>query len=226
LLPTARRLRLLLLSALASVSLAMGFVPPAQDAAAPPAQAAALKQIVASGRLADMRWPDFSDYKVLVDGFYAPAGYAPAWVQGGKPSASALALIQAFRDAGKRGLEPEDYDASRWDARIQALKGPNADVARFDAALTICAMRLVSDLHIGRINPQHFHFGLSVQGRSTTCRAAPRAGDGGRGRLRGAGRRRASVRRLSTDGRRSALPELARALPWSRYPSRRRPSNR
>ena len=26
-------------------------------------------------------------------------------------------------------------------------------------------MRLVSDLHIGRINPQHFHFGLSVQGK-------------------------------------------------------------
>ena len=65
----------------------MGFVPPAQDAAVAPAQAAALKQIVASGRLADMRWPDFSDYKVLVDGFYAPAGYAPAWTKGGQPSA-------------------------------------------------------------------------------------------------------------------------------------------
>ena len=26
-------------------------------------------------------------------------------------------------------------------------------------------MRLVSDLHIGRINPQHFHFGLSVQAK-------------------------------------------------------------
>ncbi len=153
------------LSALASVSLAMSFVPPTQDAAVAPAQAAALREIVASGHLADLRWPDFSDYKVLVDGFYAPAGYAPAWVRGGQPSASALALIQAFRDAWKRGLEPEDYDASRWDARLQALKGPNADPARFDAALTVCAMRLVSDLHIGRINPQHFHFGLSVQGK-------------------------------------------------------------
>jgi murein L,D-transpeptidase YcbB/YkuD len=165
LLSTARKLRLLLLAALATVSLAMGFAPPAQDATVAPAQAAALKQIVASGRLADMRWPDFSDYKVLVDGFYAPAGYAPAWTKGGQPSAAALALIQAFRDAGKRGLEPEDYDASKWDARLQALKGPNANLATFDAALTVCAMRLVSDLHIGRINPQHFHFGLSVQGK-------------------------------------------------------------
>ena len=155
----------MLLSALASVSLAMGFVPPAQDAAAPPAQAAALKQIVASGRLADMRWPDFSDYRVLVDSFYAPAGYAPAWVRAGQPSASALSMVQAFRDAWKSGLEPEDYDASRWEVRLQALKGPNADPARFDVALTVCAMRLVSDLHIGRINPQHFQFGLSVEAK-------------------------------------------------------------
>ena len=168
-----------------------------------PAQAAALKNIAATGRLADLRWPDFSDYKVLVDGFYAPAGYAPAWVKGGQPSASALALIQAFRDAGKRGLEPEDYDASRWDARLQALKGPNADLARFDVALTVCAMRLVSDLHIGRINPQHFHFGLSVAGKEVRPAALPpRAADDGRGRLRGAGWRRASVRRLSTDAKR------------------------
>ena len=53
-----------------------------------------------------MRWPDFSDYKVLVDGFYAPAGYAPAWTKGGQPSASALALIQAFRDAGREDSSP------------------------------------------------------------------------------------------------------------------------
>ena len=51
------------------------------------------------------------------------------------------------------------------DARLQALKQPNADPARFDVALTVCAMRLVSDLHIGRINPEHFHFGLSVEGK-------------------------------------------------------------
>ncbi len=124
-----------------------------------------MRQIVASGRLADLRWPDFSDYRVLVEGFYAPAGYAPAWIRGGQPSAPALSMVQAFRDAWKSGLEPEDYDASRWDARLQALKAPNADPARFDVALTVCAMRLVSDLHIGRINPQHFQFGLSVEAK-------------------------------------------------------------
>ena len=154
-----------MLSALASLSLAVSFRPGPQGASVAPAQASALRDIVASGRLADLRWPDFSDYKARVDGFYAPAGYAPAWVQGSQPSASALSLVQVFRDVWKRGLEPEDYDASRWDARLQALKGPNADPARFDVAVTVCAMRLVSDLRVGRINPQHFNFGLSVEGK-------------------------------------------------------------
>ena len=36
-------------------------------------------------------------------------------------------------------------------------------MARFDVALTVCTMRYVSDLRIGRINPQHFKFGLNVE---------------------------------------------------------------
>ena len=175
--PGSRRLRLLPLSALAAVSLAVNIRPPPQDvAAAPPAQTAALRDIVGSGRLADLRWPDFSDYRVLVDGFYAPAGYAPAWVQGDQPSPSALSLVQAFRDVWKRGLEPEDYDASRWDARLQALKDPNADPARFNVALTVCAMRLVSDLSHRSDQPEALPFGLSVKGKKTTCRASSASG--------------------------------------------------
>ena len=73
--------------------------------------------------------------------------------------------MDRFRDAGTKGLNPEDYDASRWEERIRALSGSSSDlaVARFDVALTVCTMRYVSDLRIGRINPQHFKFGLSVE---------------------------------------------------------------
>ncbi len=46
-------------------------------------------------------------------------------------------------------------------------------VARFDVAMTVCTMRYVSDLRIGRINPQHFKYGLSVEGeRSMTWRCS------------------------------------------------------
>jgi L,D-transpeptidase YcbB len=74
-------------------------------------------------------------------------------------------LIELFRDAGRKGLDPEDYDASRWEERIRSLQGSaNASaVARLDVALSVCTMRYVSALRVGRINPKHFAFGLSVE---------------------------------------------------------------
>jgi L,D-transpeptidase YcbB len=131
-----------------------------------PQEAAALRDIVASGRLADLRWPDFSDYRTHLVAFYEPVAYAPAWLQAGQPTPRALDMIAIFRDAWRSGLEPEDYDASRWDTRLEALKTAAPDAAaRFDAAMTVCAMRLVSDLRIGRIPPHHFGFGLDVEGK-------------------------------------------------------------
>jgi len=72
-------------------------------------------------------------------------------------------MIEQFKNAWKKGLDPEDYDASRWDSRLRALDGSSSSLATFDVALTVCTMRFVSDLRIGRINPQHFKFGLSVE---------------------------------------------------------------
>ena len=57
-----------------------------------------------------------------------------------------------LQQAQEKGLDPEDYDASRWAARLQQLTQPGA-TARFDLALTVCLMRYVSDLHVGRVNP-------------------------------------------------------------------------
>jgi L,D-transpeptidase YcbB len=126
-----------------------------------------IQNLVTSGQVEGMRWPNFVDYRVWLQKFYEPAGFAPAWVAGGVPSPVALALIEQFRDAGQKGLTAEDYDASRWGDRIQTLKGASTGsaVARFDVAMTVCTMRYVSDLRIGRINPQHFKYGLSVEGK-------------------------------------------------------------
>ena len=128
-------------------------------------QASDIQGLVTSGSLDGMRWPNFSDYRTWLQKFYEPAGYAPAWVQAGQPIPQVVSLIQVFKDAWKKGLDPEDYDASRWEERIRGLQGSPSGptVARFDVALTVCTMRYVSDLHIGRINPQHFKFGLSVE---------------------------------------------------------------
>jgi L,D-transpeptidase YcbB len=128
-------------------------------------QASDIQSLVTSGNLEGMRWPNFSDYRTWLQKFYEPAGYVPAWVQGGQLAPQVLPLVEVFKDAWKKGLDPEDYDASRWEERIRTLQGSanGPVVARFDVAFTVSIMRYVSDLRIGRINPTHFKFGLSVE---------------------------------------------------------------
>ncbi|MGD0941206.1 MAG: L,D-transpeptidase family protein [Terracidiphilus sp.] len=83
----------------------------------------------------------------------------------GQATPQALAVISALEDSPKKGLNPEDYDASQWPARLVALKaGPgNADtVAQFDAALTVSSMRYLSNLRIGRLNPKPLAFDIDL----------------------------------------------------------------
>ena len=125
-------------------------------------QPSRIQSLITAGSLDGMRWPNFSDYRVWLQKFYEPAGYAPAWLQGNEPTPRALVMLERFRSASQNGLEPEDYDASRWDDRVKALKDSGGNPAAFDVALSVCTMRYISDLHIGRINPQHFNFDLDI----------------------------------------------------------------
>jgi murein L,D-transpeptidase YcbB/YkuD len=126
-----------------------------------------LNALIASGMLPDLRWPNFTDYRDAVTKFYTEGGNSMAWIQNGKASPQAVSMILLFQNAASKGLNPEDYDASRWDARLAKLqptapKASDTDLAHIDLALTVSAMRYISDLHIGRVNPQHFKFGLTV----------------------------------------------------------------
>ncbi len=126
-----------------------------------------LGALIAAGTLSDLRWPNFTDYRADVKKFYDSGSNSPAWIQRNQPSPQALAIIQLFKQASRKGLNPDDYDAARWDARMAKLRPAGAplsdsELAHIDLALTVCAMRYISDLRIGRVNPQHFKFGLEV----------------------------------------------------------------
>jgi murein L,D-transpeptidase YcbB/YkuD len=124
-----------------------------------------LKAITASGTLSDLRWPNFADYRQSTQELYKAVSYAPVWVRDGQASPQAQAMIAELVSSQKRGLIPEDYDASRWPQRLNALKnssGTPDTLARFDVALTVCAMRFISDLHGGRVNPKHSDFSITV----------------------------------------------------------------
>src|SRR5258705_272795 len=129
---------------------------------------ASLRGIIQSGNLSELRWLDLSDYGKHVQRFYESNGYSLSWIRGMQPTAQAQQLISILLKAEQKGLAAEDYDAPRWGDRLAKLKPTSvqpseADAVRFDAALTVCVMRYISDLHIGRVNPKHFDFGLDVE---------------------------------------------------------------
>jgi len=126
-----------------------------------------LIELINSGALADLKYPDFSRRREDVREFYQNGGNSWAWIRNNQPSPQAMAMIALFKHADLKGLNPEDYDSPSWDGRVAklspAVKQPSdTDLAHFDLALTVCAMRLMSDLRVGRVNPRHFNFAIDL----------------------------------------------------------------
>jgi L,D-transpeptidase YcbB len=146
----------------------------AQSAAVPqqlsPDGQTSLRATIQAGNLPDLRWPDFADYGKHLQKFYDSYGYSLPWVSGMAPTSQAREVIAVLLKAETRGLSSDDYDGSRWTARLAKLKPvvpepSEADAMRFDVALTVSLMRYISDLHIGKVNPKHFSFGLDIEAK-------------------------------------------------------------
>jgi murein L,D-transpeptidase YcbB/YkuD len=131
----------------------------------------ALHGIVDSARNADLRWPDFTAYKTEVAKLYETTGYSLLWVQNGRVRPQGLAVIELLKNADAKGLDPEDYDGSRWQGRLLKLgqtnhdqKPSEQDLVSFDTALTVSAIRYIRAIHCGRVNPKEFKFQLDMGG--------------------------------------------------------------
>ena len=129
-----------------------------------------LSAVITTGNFPDLRWPDFSDYKAPVHKFYASEGNSLSWVEGMEPTPQAREVITLLLRAEQKGLSPDDYDGSKWSARLAKLKPATrqpseSDALKFDLALTVCAMRYISDLHIGRVNPRQLAFALDDESK-------------------------------------------------------------
>ena len=146
-----------------------------------------LHAIVESARNADLRWPDFTPYKAEVAKLYQTNGYSLIWVQNGRVRPQGLAVIGLLQDAEAKGLDPEDYDGSRWQGRLLKLgqeklgqeklgqeklgqknldqKPSEQDLISFDTALTVSTMRYIRSIHCGRVNPKEFKFELDTEGK-------------------------------------------------------------
>lgn len=110
------------------------------------------------------------------------AVYAPAqpllWISDGRPTPQALALLRILQSADAYGLEPADYDADGLmglESSLAAAETRSEEAARpddgtmaarrlaqLDVSLSAAALKLVSDLHYGRIDPRAAGFELGA----------------------------------------------------------------
>jgi len=92
-----------------------------------------------------------------IERVYTLANPGPVWFGAEGPRAATGVALQALRDAGERGLVPEDYDADALERQVEALRSGSREpdaVARADRALTVAVLRFLSDLRSGRVPAQ------------------------------------------------------------------------
>jgi len=134
------------------------------------AEGQALLRTAISGGNSELRWPDFSDYSKHVQKFYDLNGDSLWWVKDLEPTPQARQVITLLLQAGQKGLSAEDYDGPLWSNRMATLKPATrrpteANAVKFDVALTVCAMRYLRGLHIGKVNPKHMDFAFDEESR-------------------------------------------------------------
>lgn len=125
-----------------------------------------LRAILAAGSLPGSVAPSIADVQPLLGGLYEPLEFAPLWTEDGRPTDGARVAVEMIASAGSRGLDPRDYDARLLGLLSDLLaEGPRVsdyDVARFDVGTSVALLRLLSDLHLGRVNPKQLRFGFDI----------------------------------------------------------------
>src|SRR6185437_15630412 len=106
----------------------------------------------------------------------------PLWVVDGQPTPAALALLRTLQQADGYGLEPRDYGTDELVALVTSAFGAARELATagaadpqevrrsvtwvgqrriaFDVGLSAAALKLLCDLHYGRIDPRAAGFDL------------------------------------------------------------------
>jgi hypothetical protein len=171
----------------------------------------ALHGIVDSGRNADLRWSDFTPYKTEVAKLYATNGYSLLWVQNGRVRPQGLAVIELLQNADLKGLDPEDYDGSRWQGRLLKLDQKKLDQEPSEQRLGLLRYRAYS---LGdALHPRHPLWPRKSQGIQVSARYGRRTTPVGGIHLDPGRECRRSSRRNSAAGTAlHGLPEAARAL--------------
>lgn len=95
---------------------------------------------------------------------YRSREFAPLWSGDAGATTQARAMVSALRGAGDYGLRPGDYGAQDLRERLARLDNAPRPAARaaFDLRLSAAALRLVDDLHYGRVDAREAGFEIGT----------------------------------------------------------------
>jgi L,D-transpeptidase YcbB len=137
------------------------------EPAGPPAPEvkAVLDDVLRAGRHPWLTAPDVTLGLAALQELYAAEPDGLFWFAGHAPYPDLAAAVDALGRAGEEGLDPKDYDAAKLAAEWKTAATPTAsskDRALFDMALSVAAMRYLSALHVGRVDPREVGFDYDV----------------------------------------------------------------
>ncbi len=126
-----------------------------------------LQQILAEGEHPYTSNAELVREKATFEALYDRHGWQPLWSADGTPTRSALAVLSTLRTAENYGLHGADYEANRILYQLVDLVAtPGAPRperwAQFDLALSGAALRFMTHLHYGRIDPKAVGFDITV----------------------------------------------------------------
>lgn len=128
------------------------------------ATAPELRQILDSGRIPALRWPDFQDVSACLSRVYEQNAFRPLWISANQLTAKGEAILETLQRSAAYGLDPRDYDVpllAEWTRQLQAAPVVEArQVAMLDVAMTIELMRYAAALHQGRLDPREVRFAI------------------------------------------------------------------
>jgi L,D-transpeptidase YcbB len=150
-----------------AAGVAAGVVASARAAASPPSVEDAVRGLVESRRDPAMRWPNLADVGATLENFYSARGWAPAWLEAGRPTTPAQVTIRQLLAASDRGIAPDDLDAPRLSnvahEMLDADRVPEIrEQAEFEVALSADALRYYAALDRGRVTPERAHVDLLI----------------------------------------------------------------
>ena len=159
---------------------------PAEPAGPPaPEVQAAVRGILDAGRHPWLTWPEVTGALAGLEALYAAEPDGLFWFAGEKPHPALPEALRTLAQADTEGLEPADYDAAplakRWEAMSAGAAASAVDRAQFDVAVSACAMRLLSAVHSGRVDPRLVGFDYDVSAKRLDLAAALRSARGAGG---------------------------------------------